>query len=88
MQTTKLREAEDVSRGKAGAGVSKLKLALGAAGLLLFIVGVRRSYRTEEAPTSAGTAERTPEAGSPPGARGRAGTGASPPSQAAISSAP
>ena len=70
METTKPREAEEVSRSKAGAGVSKLKLALGAAGLLLFIMGVRRSCRTEEAPTSEETAERTPGAGSPPGAQG------------------
>ena len=34
------------SQGKSG-GMSKGKLLLGAAGLFLFIVGVRRSFRTE-----------------------------------------
>ena len=29
-------------------GISKWKLALGAASLFLFIVGVKRSFRTEE----------------------------------------
>jgi hypothetical protein len=28
--------------------ISKLKLALGAAGLFLFLVGVKRSYRIDE----------------------------------------
>ena len=31
-----------------GGGISKLKLAVGAASLFLFIVGVKRSFRTEE----------------------------------------
>ena len=31
-----------------GRGVTKMKLALGAASLFLFIVGVKRSFRTEE----------------------------------------
>ncbi|HEV2148097.1 MAG TPA: hypothetical protein VGR37_11900 [Longimicrobiaceae bacterium] len=35
------------SQGKQG-GMPKGKLLLGAAGLLLFIVGVRRSFRTEQ----------------------------------------
>lgn len=70
MPTTKPREAVEVSRSKAGAGVSKLKLVLSAAGLLLFIVGVKRSFRTEEAPAPEAAAERTPRAGSPPGAQG------------------
>jgi hypothetical protein len=34
------------NQGKSG-GMSKGKLLLGAAGLFLFIVGVRRSFRTE-----------------------------------------
>lgn len=34
------------SQGKSGVG-SKGKLLLGAAGLFLFIVGVRRTFRTE-----------------------------------------
>lgn len=34
------------NQGKAG-GMSKGKLLLGAAGLFLFIVGVRRTFRTE-----------------------------------------
>lgn len=34
------------NQGKSG-GVSKGKLLLGAAGLFLFIVGVRRSFRAE-----------------------------------------
>ncbi|HEX2191483.1 MAG TPA: hypothetical protein VHG51_21405 [Longimicrobiaceae bacterium] len=47
------------SQGKAG-GVSRGKLLLGAAGLFLFIVGVRRSFRTEagevaDAPAREGT---------------------------------
>lgn len=29
-------------------GISKVKLAVGAASLFLFIVGVKRSFRTEE----------------------------------------
>ncbi len=33
-------------QGKSG-GISKTKMFLGAAGLLLFIVGVRRTFRTE-----------------------------------------
>lgn len=33
-------------QGKSG-GMSKGKMLLGAAGLLLFIVGVRRSFRTD-----------------------------------------
>ncbi|HEV2129612.1 MAG TPA: hypothetical protein VGR27_00830 [Longimicrobiaceae bacterium] len=69
MPTTKPREAEEVSRSKAGAGVSKLRLPLGAAGLLLFIIGVKRSFRTEEAPAPGAEAQRTPKAGSPPGAQ-------------------
>lgn len=31
-----------------GGGVSKVKLALGAASLFFFIVGVKRTFRTEE----------------------------------------
>jgi len=34
------------NQGKSG-GMSKGKMLLGAAGLFLFIVGVRRSFRTE-----------------------------------------
>lgn len=34
------------NQGKAG-GMSKGKMLLGAAGLFLFIVGVRRTFRTE-----------------------------------------
>jgi hypothetical protein len=30
-------------------GISKVKLAIGAASLFLFIVGVKRSYRSQEA---------------------------------------
>ena len=29
-------------------GISKLKLAVGAASLFLFVVGLKRSFRTEE----------------------------------------
>lgn len=63
METTNPRAVVEASRGKAEAGVSKLKLALGAAGLLLFIVGVKRSFRTEE------EAQPMPETGSSSGAR-------------------
>lgn len=40
-------------------GVSKIKLALGAASLFLFIVGVKRSYRVEGEP-AAGRIEQPP----------------------------
>jgi hypothetical protein len=33
---------------KPAAGISKTRLLLGAAGLLLFIVGVKRSYRLDD----------------------------------------
>jgi hypothetical protein len=41
-------------------GVSKVKLALGAAGLLLFIVGVSKTFRTEEEVTFGAPGERDP----------------------------
>ncbi len=55
--------------GKSKPGVPKLKLALGAASLFLFIVGVKRSFRmegseiTESAtgPGSAGGGHEEPE---------------------------
>lgn len=50
------------NQGKAG-GVSKGKLLLGAAGLFLFIVGVRRSFRTEAGEVADQDPPRKPEAG-------------------------
>ncbi len=43
---------------------SKLKLAIGAASLLLFIVGVKRSFRAEEAPGPEEATRQEPAAGS------------------------
>lgn len=40
--------AEETAEREEHGGPSKVKLALGAAGLLLFILGVRRTFRTEE----------------------------------------
>lgn len=41
-------------------GVSKVKLALGAAGLLLFIVGVSKTFRPEEGEAFDGSGEGAP----------------------------
>lgn len=48
-------------QGKPG-GVSKGKLLLGAAGLFLFIVGVRRSFRTDNGEIDDGPQPRDGEA--------------------------
>lgn len=37
------------------AGISKVKLAIGAASLFLFIVGVKRSYQHDEPETEEGS---------------------------------
>lgn len=50
-------------RGPADPGISKLKLALGAASLFLFIVGLKRTFKVEAA------------ASTPEGARNGAGPG-------------
>jgi hypothetical protein len=54
----KERSAEEKRRRKQLAG--KVGIAVGAAGLLLFIVGVKRHYRVEEPGTEPGA----PDAGS------------------------
>lgn len=41
-------EAEETKERTEHGGPSKVKLALGAAGLLLFILGVRRTFHTED----------------------------------------
>ncbi len=41
-------------------GMSKVKLALGAAGLLLFIVGVRKTFRPDEGETFDASGEGAP----------------------------
>lgn len=38
----------DSTKPAEAAGISKVKLALGAASLFLFIVGVKRTFRTED----------------------------------------
>lgn len=38
----------DEDEGGEKGGVSKVKLAIGAASLFLFIVGVKRTYKSEE----------------------------------------
>ena len=48
------------NQGKSG-GMSKGKLLLGAAGLFLFIVGVRRSFRTEAGEVADSDPPRKPE---------------------------
>lgn len=54
---------------EAGNGVSKVKIALGAASLFLFIVGVKRTFSMDEAQPTGG-AGAVPAAGQrPPGAR-------------------
>ncbi|MEX2582095.1 MAG: hypothetical protein WD766_02405 [Gemmatimonadota bacterium] len=41
-------------------GISKVKLAIGAASLFLFVVGVKRTFRTEEGATFEGFDELPP----------------------------
>ena len=48
------------NQGKSG-GMSKGKLLLGAAGLFLFIVGVRRTFRTEAGEIGDAPPPREPE---------------------------
>jgi len=51
------REARE-ERKPADAGISKWKLAVGAAGLFLFIIGLKRSWPTDlEARTEAGASD-------------------------------
>lgn len=60
-------ELEDLPEKKPG--VSKVKLALGAAGLLLFIVGVSKTFRTEEVTFDApGEGDPAPDRGGERGA--------------------
>lgn len=42
-------------------GVSKLKLAVGAASLFLFIVGLKRTFSMDDAPTGGPLGDRTDE---------------------------
>jgi hypothetical protein len=47
-------------------GISKLKLALGAAGLFLFIIGVKRTFQMDqEEPRQPSPPPATPRRGSP-----------------------
>jgi hypothetical protein len=55
------------NQGKSG-GMSKGKMLLGAAGLFLFIVGVRRTFRTEVGEIAAVDPPPQPEDGSNGGA--------------------
>lgn len=48
------------NQGKSG-GMSKGKMLLGAAGLFLFIVGVRRTFRTDAGEVADADAPREPE---------------------------
>lgn len=53
-------------------GISTLKLAVGAAGLLLFIVGVKRSFRLGDVAVEDGELLEDEEAEEPEGAHGDA----------------
>jgi len=44
-------------------GVSKVKLAIGAASLFLFIVGLKRSFRLDESPNGARIVDEGEEGG-------------------------
>ncbi len=55
--------AEDKSQKKQKTGRSKLKLALGAAGLFLFIVGVKKTFQLERSTDPEATEGDTTVAG-------------------------
>lgn len=57
--------AEQASADAKKRHVSKVKLALGAAGLFLFIVGVKRSFRLDE---QREVSDATPPSAAPPAA--------------------
>lgn len=46
-QPRSVMQSEEQGRPPRG-GISKVKLAIGAASLFLFIVGIKRSYRTDD----------------------------------------
>ncbi len=50
-------------------GVSKVKLAIGAASLFLFIVGVKRSFRMDDSPQEERLSDGGEERRKPEGAR-------------------
>lgn len=45
-----LGKREKTGKRGEGTGVSKTKLLLGATGLLLFLIGVKRSYQLDDSP--------------------------------------
>lgn len=56
-------EQNEQSKG----GISKVKLAIGAASLFLFIVGIKRTFKADESPTSVRFGDEAPPEDSPAG---------------------